>query len=183
MVPERRARTAAWQRAHGALTRAALSRLLRFRGEIERARARLADPRFTIAERQQELDELSGDLRRHALEALSERRARLELLTRRLYTRHPRAVLIGARAELGPLNVRLESAARRGLARAEARLADAATRLDGLSPLTILGRGYAIAAQRDGRVVRSSDDVLVGDELSLRLGRGRLKVRVEGQES
>ncbi len=183
VVPESRARSAAWQRAQGALQRAALSRLMRYRGQIERARARLADPRFTIAERQQELDELSTELRKHATDAVFERRARLELLTRRLYTRHPRAVLAGARAELGPLEVRLESAARRRLARAEARLADAATRLDGLSPLTILGRGYAIATRTDGHVVRSSDEVRVGDELTLRLGRGRLKARVEGQES
>jgi exodeoxyribonuclease VII large subunit len=183
VVPERRARSAAWQRAHGALQRAALARLLRYRGDIERARARLADPRFTIAERQQELDELTTELGRRALSAVSERHARLQLLTRRLYTRHPRAVLVGARAELGPLEVRLESAARRRLARAEARLADAATRLDGLSPLTILGRGYAIATRNDGHVVRSSEDVAVGDVLSLRLGVGRLKARVEGQES
>ena len=183
VVPERRARSAAFQRAHGALQRAALSRLLHYRGQIERARALLADPRFTIAERQQELDELSSDLRRHASAALSERHARLALLTRRLYARHPRAVLATARAELGPLDVRLGSAARRRLARAEARLADAATRLDGLSPLTILGRGYAIATQKDGRVVRSNEDVAIGDELTLRLGRGRLVARVEGRES
>ena len=183
VVPERRARSAAWQRAHGALQRAALARLLRFRGQIERARARLADPRFTIAERQQELDELSGGLRRRALETLAERRTRLELLTRRLYTRHPRAVLAFARADLGPLDVRLESAARRRLARAEARLSEAATRLDGLSPLSILSRGYAIATRPDGRVVRASDDVALGDEVTLRLGRGRLTARVEGQES
>ena len=183
VVPESRARVAAWQRAHTALQRATLARLLEWRRQIERARARLSDPRFTIAERQQELDELQRALRSHSLAVVNERRARLEALTRRLYTRHPRAVLADARAELGPLNVRLESAARRRFARAEARLADAATRLDGLSPLTILGRGYAIATRADGRAVRSSADVSVGDELSLRLAQGRLKARVEGQES
>jgi exodeoxyribonuclease VII large subunit len=183
VVPEGRARSVAFLRAHGALQRAVLSRLLRFRAQVERARARLSDPRFTIAERQQELDELGGELRRHALGALSERRAQLEHLARRLYARHPRAVLASGRAELGPLQVRLEGAARRRLARAEARLADSATRLDGLSPLSILGRGYAIATRSDGRVLRSSSEVLVGDELALRLGRGTLKARVEGKES
>lgn len=182
VVPEGRARAAAWQRAHTALQRATLARILRFRGQVERARARLSDPRFTIAERQQELDELTADMRSHALDALGERRARLELLTRRLYTRHPRAVLASARAELGPLDVRLESALRRRLARAEARLSDAAVRLDGLSPLTILGRGYAIATRPDGRALRSSEEVTVGDELSLRLGRGRVKSRVVSTE-
>jgi len=183
VVPESRARVAAWQRAHAALQRATLGRILRLRAQIERARARLSDPRFTIAERQQELDELSTALRRQALSAVAERRATLEALTRRLYTRHPRAVLASARADLGPLAVRLQHAARLRLARGEARLSDAATRLNGLSPLTILGRGYAIASRADGRVLRAADEVAVGDELTLRLGRGRLKTRVEGRES
>jgi exodeoxyribonuclease VII large subunit len=178
VVPELRARAAAWQRAHGALQRAALARLLRWRTRIERARARLSDPRFTIAERQQELDELATRLRRRATETVADQRAALELLTRRLYSRHPRAVLAGARADLGPLNVRLENAARRRLARAESRLSDAATRLDGLSPLSILGRGYAIATRADGRALRSAEEVSVGDQIRVRLGRGRLLGRV-----
>jgi exodeoxyribonuclease VII large subunit len=178
VVPELRARSAAWQRAHGALQRAALSRLLRLRTRIERARSRLSDPRFMIAERQQELDELETRLRRLTSERVAEQRAELELLTRRLYTRHPRAVLASARADLGPLNVRLHSAAQRGLARAHSHLADAATRLDGLSPLTILGRGYAIATRADGRALRSADEVRAGDSIGIRLARGRLLGRV-----
>lgn len=183
VVPESRARAAAWQRAHTALQRATLARVLRFRAQIERARARLSDPRFTIAERQQELDELSNALRLRATESVAERRASLESLTRRLYARHPRAVLAFARADLGPLDVRLRHAARRYLARSEARLADAATRLNGLSPLTILGRGYAIATRVDGRAIRTADDVAVGEEVTLRVARGRLFTRVEGRES
>lgn len=183
VVPESRARAAAWLRAHGALQRATVSRILRFRAQIERARARLSDPRFIIAERQQELDELSNVLRLRATEAVAERRARLESLTRRLYARHPRAVLASARADLGPLDVRLQHAARRHLARSEARLADAATRLNGLSPLTILGRGYAIATRADGRAIRAASDVAVGDEVTLRVAHGRLFTRVEGRES
>ena len=182
VVPDGRSRAAAWSRAHNALQRATMARILRWRGQIERARARLSDPRFTIAERQQELDELTGALQRRSNEIVAQQRATLEVLTRRLYTRHPRAVLAGARVQLGPLEVRLHSAARRSLASAEARLADAATRLDGLSPLTILGRGYAIATRADGRALRSADDAQIGDEIALRLSRGRLKARVEGRE-
>ena len=183
VVPELRARAAAWQRAHGALQRATLARLMHLRTRIERARSRLSDPRFTIAERQQELDELHTRLRRRTTQAVASQRAALELLTRRLYTRHPRAVLASARADLGPLNVRLANAAQRRLARAESHLSEAATRLDGLSPLTILGRGYAIATRADGRALRSAEDVAVGDEIGIRLGRGRVLSRVLETES
>src|SRR5450432_418376 len=122
VVPELRARAAVLQRARHALQRAARARLMHLRTRIERARSRLSDPRFTIAERQQELDELHTRLRRRTTQTVASQRAALELLTRRLYTRHPRAVLASARADLGPLNVRLANAAQRRLARAESRL-------------------------------------------------------------
>jgi exodeoxyribonuclease VII large subunit len=180
VVPETRARAAVLARSHNALLRAARARLLRWRGEIDRARARLSDPRFVIAERQQELDDLHARLRQHATRTLAQRRAQTELLTRRLYGRHPRAVLANARVELGPLKVRLENAMRRRLSRDAAALSDGAVRLDGLSPLTILGRGYAIATRADGRALRSAEDVAVGDEIAIRLGRGKLASRVLG---
>jgi exodeoxyribonuclease VII large subunit len=178
VVPETRARAAVLARSHNALLRAARARLERWRGEIERARARLSDPRFVIAERQQELDDLSARLRQHAARSLVQRRAQSELLIRRLYGRHPRAVLANARVELGPLGIRLENAMRRRLSRDRAALSDAAVRLDGLSPLTILGRGYAIVTRADGRALRSAAEVAVGDDVTLRLGRGRLGSRV-----
>jgi exodeoxyribonuclease VII large subunit len=178
VVPETRARAALLARSHQALLRAARARLGRWRGEIDRARARLSDPRFVIAERQQELDELHARLRQYAASTLVQRRAESELLTRRLYARHPRAVLANARVELGPLGVRLENAIRRRLSRDAAALSDAAVRLDGLSPLTILGRGYAIATQPDGRALRSASEVAVGDEIAIRLGRGSFASRV-----
>jgi len=179
IVPETRARAAVLARAQSALQRAARARLLRWRSEIERAQARLSDPRFTIAERQQELDDLHTRLRQHAQRGIAQRRAQAELLSRRLYGRHPRAVLANARAELGPLQVQLENAMQRRLTRDRAALSDAATRLDGLSPLTILGRGYAIATRSDGRALRAAEEVAVGDELAIRLGRGRIASRVE----
>ena len=58
-------------------------------------------------------------------------------------------------------------------------MSDAAVRLDGLSPLTILGRGYAIATRTDGRALRSAADVAVGDEIRIRLGRGSIGAGVE----
>ncbi|HEY4104600.1 MAG TPA: exodeoxyribonuclease VII large subunit, partial [Polyangiaceae bacterium] len=151
VVPETRARRATLNRTENALLRALSARLLRSRSEVERARSRLSDPRFVIAERQQELDELSLRLRKQLERTLASRRAQNELLTRRLYARHPRAVFANARVELGPLDVRLDSAMRRRLSRHAGNLSDLAVRLDGLSPLTILGRGYAIATRADGR--------------------------------
>jgi exodeoxyribonuclease VII large subunit len=40
-------------------------------------------------------------------------------------------------------------------------------KLDALSPLAILERGYSICSRPDGRVVRSIDDISVGDALKV----------------
>jgi len=178
VVPDAVARRALLKRAEIALYRACRTRLHRYRAHIERASNRLSDPRFAVAERQQELDEVGARLRDLTLRLLRQRRSGLELSTRRLYSRHPRVVLSDARAELGPLEARLSGAMQLGLSRAAARLSDAAVRLDGLSPLTILARGYAIAHGPDGRALRAADEVAVGDEIRVRLGRGQLVSRV-----
>ncbi len=42
-------------------------------------------------------------------------------------------------------------------------------RLDALSPLKVLARGYAIATRDDGRAVTSHDDVRAGDAVHVRV--------------
>jgi exodeoxyribonuclease VII large subunit len=55
----------------------------------------------------------------------------------------------------------------------------AAASLDALSPLGVLSRGYAIAQDSEGRLLRDAEAVKVGDQVNVRLERGRLKTRVE----
>ena len=58
------------------------------------------------------------------------------------------------------------------------RLALAAASLDALSPLGVLQRGYAIAQDASGKLVRDAAAVNVGDEVSVRLAKGKLNTRV-----
>lgn len=53
-----------------------------------------------------------------------------------------------------------------------------ASKLDGLSPLGTLSRGYAVAKGADGRVVRSAKQVNIGDEMTVLLEDGTVKTRV-----
>jgi exodeoxyribonuclease VII large subunit len=50
--------------------------------------------------------------------------------------------------------------------------------LESLSPLAVLGRGYAIISNTDGRALRRADDTRTGERLTARLGRGQLEVEV-----
>lgn len=54
-----------------------------------------------------------------------------------------------------------------------------AAKLDAMSPLKVLGRGYAIA-QRDGQVLKSCGDVTVGEEITINLQDGTIAAKVTG---
>jgi len=79
------------------------------------------------------------------------------------------------------------AAAQRGLSRAvssvlerrRARLARGAVALDSLSPLAVLGRGYALVRRtRDGAIVRDAGDAPPGEALGVRVARADLEVQV-----
>ena len=65
------------------------------------------------------------------------------------------------------------------LAEEKGRLGKLAASLDALSPLKVLGRGYAIARSEDGTVITSAKQAEVGQALDLRLREGSLTCRVE----
>jgi exodeoxyribonuclease VII large subunit len=59
-------------------------------------------------------------------------------------------------------------------------LRGAAERLQALSPLAVLHRGYSIARRADdGTVIRDSTSLRIGDDLRLVFARGTARVRVE----
>ncbi len=64
------------------------------------------------------------------------------------------------------------------LSRERERFAALASKLDALSPLKVLGRGYAIPQKEDGGVVRSTTDVIPGDALRLRVADGEISCQV-----
>ena len=51
-------------------------------------------------------------------------------------------------------------------------------KLDVLSPLSVLTRGYSIAQKPDGEIVRNAHQTIVGEWLNIRLARGRLEAEV-----
>ena len=127
---------------------------------LDRARAlrrRLASAAGArIANAGRRLEKLVGSLRAHAPGArLAARRARLETLSRALERDGAHAVAL--RRE---------------------RLAALAARLDALSPLAVLGRGYALARSPGGQVLRRASDVAPGDAFTLRLAEGELDATV-----
>src|SRR5262249_37066712 len=83
----------------------------------------------------------------------------------------PRARLVRDRAVLEKIDARLVHAMREALRVRHRALETRMSKLDALSPLRVLDRGYSIATRADGHAVRDANEVADGDELALRLAR------------
>ena len=110
---------------------------------------------------------------------------KLDMLGRRLEELKNRPALTDPEVYLGAKRMALDygratlvSAGARAVEGRRAQHASLAGKLDALSPLTVLARGYAIA-EKDGAALRSAGDASVGDELRIRLRDGSLGCRVE----
>ena len=103
---------------------------------------------------------------------------RLELLKTKRCLSAPQYYTEEQAMRLDHLTHRFAAAARQPLGVADRRLAAAASKLDALSPLKVLGRGYAIGYDAGGGVLHSVGGVAVGDSLQLRLSDGTLACQV-----
>jgi exodeoxyribonuclease VII large subunit len=181
VVPDRIEVAAAVARARAALRSALGQRVSHARRHLVSLERGLGAPRRRTIELAQRLDEL-GLRSRRALgrRALWERR-RLEELARRLDAVGPRARLGHGRARLDGARHRLRFALDVRLRDRRAALARIGGRLDALSPLACLERGYAIVRHGgpDGPVVRDAGTLQPGDRIAMVFARGRATGRVE----
>lgn len=110
---------------------------------------------------------------------LSQRRTALTEFASRRVMQSPTGFIDQRRLELDSIRLRLDAAATGRLHRERQEFARLAAKLDALSPLKVLGRGYSIALDAEGRAVREAGQLKAGDKLDLRLSRGGAKCLVE----
>jgi exodeoxyribonuclease VII large subunit len=178
LVPDRVARRSHLVQLYKRMYRGVKHGLSTRRANLDRLAARVASPAGVVAERQQQIDEAEMRLERAFRRVVAKRQTDLAQIERRMGERHPRAVVASARGCIGPLEVRLDAAMRRRLERSRTLLGRGAVRLDALSPLAVLSRGYAIATTDAGRAVRNANDVDVGDRISVRVHHGAIVASV-----
>ena len=150
------------------------------------ADARAATPSHAAEMAVPDQGELREKLQSARLHLTRAQGKKLELLRRRLETlagkrvlTDPVAVIQDKRMLLAHLQKNLGYAAEARLARPRRRLGALAASLDALSPLKVLGRGYALVTDEEGRVLRRAADTGPGRHLAVALGEGRLACRVE----
>jgi len=115
-------------------------------------------------------------------ETIGGRRRRLLAAQRLIERRAPPARVAALRQRLDEDRRALDRAMARLVPARRQRLVQAKRQLEALSPLNVLGRGYAIVEGSDGRVRGSVRQLRAGERARLRMRDGRARVAVEGVE-
>ena len=110
---------------------------------------------------------------------LDNKQAKLADLASRKVMTTPTAYLDNKRIELDHTRDRLIAVSDRYVAARRHEYVAYAAKLDALSPLKVLSRGYSFVKDEAGHPVRSAEDVAVGDKISITLSGGTLGCRVE----
>jgi exodeoxyribonuclease VII large subunit len=146
------------------------------------ARRGFRRPLDLLRQQRQRADELTSRIA-HAL------RANLALSTKRFNVAHKRIVAFDFRMKIAAVRLRLEKLQLELAARSDRALRQKRERLDRLrlqlherSPLRVLERGYAIATDSAGQILRSTTQVAVGDAVNLRLLNGLLTTEVKAKD-
>ena len=137
--------------------------------------ARLHD---SIGRRLQRIDELDlrseASIRRHLRGSSS----RLAALTERLRRQDVSLRLAATRQRLERLVGRLHRVSLQLTTEPRSRLQSATVHLQMLSPLSVLGRGYALVYAADGKLLRSADETSPGQTIRARLAHGSIGAQV-----
>ena len=99
-------------------------------------------------------------------------RQRLDNLASKRVMRDQLAYVQDKRMELAHLQQRLGDLSGALLSRRRQRFSALAAALDAMSPLKVLGRGYAVARSQDGTILKSGREVAPGDRVSVTLSEG-----------
>jgi len=131
-----------------------------------------------VRRRHQQLDELSASLGMVLRLRIATARQRMTRAGAQVGSFDLRARAAVLRRRIEQCGEALRLAADRALIAKRHRFEKLKLQLDERSPLQLLARGYAIAYDASGKVLRSADQIAAGEDISVRLARGVLDATV-----
>jgi len=150
------------------------------RESIDDLSERIRHPGSIVAEARERVAGLELELADTAASRIDDGRRSIREL--RLRLRSPDAMVRDLRVRTARLGSNLIRGAASALEARRAQLGATAGRLDALSPLKVLDRGYAVVInQANSRAVLDAATVKFDDELDIRLAKGRLRARATGR--
>lgn len=140
------------------------------------AAAELCTPDIQVL--RQRVREYGVYFRTEATALVEEYRQELDLLLGDSPLAEPRMFLAARLDKTNELQKKLETGMASAMERRRHRFALLGEKLDALSPLKVLVRGYAVVQKPDGSSIQNTAQTHVGEEITVRLSQGRLKARV-----
>jgi exodeoxyribonuclease VII large subunit len=183
-IPDQSTLRADLDRLTDLVARAMQEELDAHRMELERLQQRLDDPRLSLRPIHDRLNMLRRRLERFAASDLRGRRAALQSLRERVDRQDVRLALSRGRGRHSELQLRLNQSIGPRLRSGRFRFETLMQRLDALSPLKVLGRGYAIVLHEEsGLALRKPSGAEIGDHVKIRLADGQLRAQVVSEDS
>lgn len=112
---------------------------------------------------------------------IDQARQQLNLLASSRMFRNPLTMIRDSERMLDELQQRAFRGLTQQVQRSSLQLSNQSSRLESLSPLKVLGRGYSLTQKGDGSIVRSTHEVEINEQIQVRLSDGRLLATVSGQ--
>jgi exodeoxyribonuclease VII large subunit len=145
--------------------------------------ARLRTPQVLAREPRLLVSRLAMQLAQALTTQSTPLRLAVERIGARFNEANLRGLIAARRLRVDSTGVRVHEAIDAALEKRRLQLGAAAQRLDAVSPLRVLERGYAVVFKADdGHAIVNAQSVEVGDELKIRLNRGRLTARTTARE-
>jgi len=159
------------------------TRLASMESRIDALRRSLHDPGTMLGHLAQRVDDLAGRLELALHNSVARDRGQFDRLQAGLMHANPGRTVEVLQQRLTLLSVQSERLMTGKVEEMKHVFAGTAARLEVLSPLKTLSRGYAIAATSDGTVVTDTSQLTAGDRIRLHLHRGKALCRVEEIEN
>lgn len=166
------------------LKNAVRTSLNRKAGVVEELLKRLYDPRRQIQEKSIALDDLSGRMIRAMQRKMEDLRAQTDALSGRLRPARLMRQIRDRKDDCATFFSRLVRTIGISLKDRRNSVENLAARLDGLSPLAVMARGYSVTVRPETRsVISDSRAVEIGEPVLIKLHRGQLHCRVTDKTS
>lgn len=130
----------------------------------------------------QNLDAISSAMASTLNRQLKAAERHLQLLSSSPTLRSPTGYLDQRRQSVELLKNRLIAAQNQNLSKAKQHYISVISKLDAMSPLKVLTRGYSMVRNDSGEVIRSVEQVTIGEEIRIHLSDGTLSATVVSKE-
>ncbi|GGE53868.1 exodeoxyribonuclease VII large subunit [Priestia taiwanensis] len=139
-------------------------------------------PKQLYEQKEQQLDRLLEDLTKAINHVYDQKKKMYEQHALRLDKHHPHQQVEHMKSRFANLEKNLQQEVHKILEKKQQQFSSAVSRLEVLNPLHIMNRGYSVAYNEEGSVVKSVKDIRLGESLKVQMQDGHVDCHVQGIE-